>query len=162
MYNAAIYAGTFDPFTLGHLDIVERASKLFGRVLIAVADPRHKTPLLPQDVRVMLVEESVRHLPNVEVKGFCKLLVEFAREEGIRVVVRGIRAVSDYEYEMKMAWMNKKLYPELETVFLLSSEKYAYLSSSFVKEIFSLGGDVSNFVPAPVAAHLQRMRRGGL
>ncbi len=160
MHRAALYPGTFDPFTLGHLDIVERASRLFDRVLIGVAEPRHKTPLLPQDVRIELVRQSVSHLPNVEVKGFCKLLVEFAREEGIRVVIRGIRAVSDYEYEMKMAWMNKKLYPELETIFLLSSEKYAYLSSSFVKEIFSLGGDVSNFLPDPVARYLKSMRSG--
>ncbi len=160
MRRAALYPGTFDPFTLGHLDIVERASRLFDRVLIAVAEPRHKTPLLPQEVRLELIRKSVSHLPNVEVKGFCKLLVEFAREEGINVIIRGIRAVSDYEYEMKMAWMNKKLYPELETIFLLSSEKYAYLSSSFVKEIFSLGGDVSNFVPGPVAEYLNRMRTG--
>ncbi len=158
MHRAALYPGTFDPFTLGHLDIVERASRLFDRVLIGVAEPRHKTPLLPQDVRIELVRQSVSYLPNVEVKGFCKLLVEFAKEEGIRVVIRGIRAVSDYEYEMKMAWMNKKLYPELETIFLLSSEKYAYLSSSFVKEIFSLGGDVSNFLPEPVARYLRSMR----
>ncbi|NPB04001.1 MAG: pantetheine-phosphate adenylyltransferase [Thermotogae bacterium] len=161
MRKAAIYPGTFDPFTLGHLDIVERASRLFEYVLIGVAEPRHKAPLLPQDVRVRLVAESVAHLPNVKVKGFCKLLVDFAREEGINVIIRGIRAVSDYEYEMKMAWMNKKLYPALETVFLLSSEKFAYLSSSFVKEIFSLGGDVSNFLPHPVARYLASIRDGG-
>ncbi len=156
----AVYPGTFDPFTLGHLDIVERAAKLFDELIIAVAEPRHKTPLLPLEVRVDLISESVGHLPNVTVKGFCKLLVEFAREEKTNIIIRGIRAVSDYEYEMKMAWMNKKLYGDLETVFLLSSEKYAYLSSSFVKEIFHLGGDVSDFLPQPVARYLKDMVRG--
>jgi pantetheine-phosphate adenylyltransferase len=160
MLKRALYPGTFDPFTLGHLDIVERAVKIFDDVIIAVANPRHKEPLLPIDVRKNLIIESVSHLKNVSVMEFEGLLVDFLKKLGIRTVIRGLRAVSDYDYELKMAWINKKLYDEMETIFLLSSEQFAYLSSSFVKEIFSLGGDIRPFVPQVVAEYLESLRKG--
>ncbi len=160
MLKRAVYPGTFDPFTLGHLDIVERAVKIFDDVIIAVANPRHKEPLLPIDVRKNLIIESVSHLKNVSVVEFEGLLVDFLKKLGIRTVIRGLRAVSDYDYELKMAWINKKLYEEMETIFLLSSEQFAYLSSSFVKEIFSLGGDIRPFVPKAVAEYLENLRKG--
>jgi Phosphopantetheine adenylyltransferase (EC 2.7.7.3) len=160
MLRRAVYPGTFDPFTLGHLDIVERAVKIFDDVIIAVANPRHKEPLLPIDVRKNLIIESVSHLKNVSVMEFEGLLVDFLKKLGIRTVIRGLRAVSDYDYELKMAWINKKLYDEMETIFLLSSEQFAYLSSSFVKEIFSLGGDIRPFVPKAVAEYLENLRKG--
>jgi pantetheine-phosphate adenylyltransferase len=160
MLKRAVYPGTFDPFTLGHLDIVERAVKIFDDVIIAVANPRHKEPLLPIDVRKNLIIESVSHLKNVSVMEFEGLLVDFLKKLGIRTVIRGLRAVSDYDYELKMAWINKKLYDEMETIFLLSSEQFAYLSSSFVKEIFSLGGDIRPFVPKAVAEYLENLRKG--
>jgi pantetheine-phosphate adenylyltransferase len=160
MLKRAVYPGTFDPFTLGHLDIVERAVKIFDDVIIAVANPRHKEPLLPIDVRKNLIIESVSHLKNVSVMEFEGLLVDFLKKLGIRTVIRGLRAVSDYDYELKMAWINKKLYDEMETIFLLSSEQFAYLSSSFVKEIFSLGGDIRPFVPKVVAEYLESLRKG--
>jgi pantetheine-phosphate adenylyltransferase len=160
MLKRAVYPGTFDPFTLGHLDIVERAVKIFDDVIIAVANPRHKEPLLSIDVRKNLIIESVSHLKNVSVMEFEGLLVDFLKKLGIRTVIRGLRAVSDYDYELKMAWINKKLYDEMETIFLLSSEQFAYLSSSFVKEIFSLGGDIRPFVPKAVAEYLESLRKG--
>ncbi len=160
MIKRAIYPGTFDPFTLGHLDIVERAVKIFDKVIVGVANPRHKEPLLPIEIRKNLIIESVNHLKNVEVLEFDGLLVDFMRKLGIKTVIRGLRAVSDYEYELKMAWINKKLYPEMETIFLLSSEQFAYLSSSFVKEIFSLGGNIRPFVPKAVADYLEGLMKG--
>ncbi len=159
MVSRAIYPGTFDPFTLGHLDIVERATRIFDEIIIAVANPRHKKPLLPLEVRRELIKESVGSLKNVKVLSFDGLLVEFAKSVGVKTVVRGLRAVSDYEYELKMAWINKKLYNELETIFMLSSERYAYLSSSFVKEIFHLGGNIEIFVPEPIARYLNSLRK---
>ncbi len=159
MLKRAVYPGTFDPFTLGHLDIVERATRIFDKVIIGVANPRHKEPLLPLDVRKRLIEESVKHLKNVEVLEFEGLLVDFLKKIGVKTVIRGLRAVSDYEYELKMAWINKKLYEDMETIFLLSSEQFAYLSSSFVKEIFSLGGDIRPFVPKVVADYLESLRK---
>ncbi len=160
MIKRAIYPGTFDPFTLGHLDIVERAVKIFDKVIVGVANPRHKEPLLPIEIRKNLIIESVNHLKNVEVLEFDGLLVDFMKKLGIKTVIRGLRAVSDYEYELKMAWINKKIYPEMETIFLLSSEQFAYLSSSFVKEIFSLGGNIKPFVPKAVADYLEGLRKG--
>lgn len=158
MLKKAIYPGTFDPFTLGHLDIVLRATRIFDKVIVAVAEPRHKKPLIPLEIRKKLIEESLKDLENVEVMQFDGLLVEFAKRVGVKTIIRGLRAVSDYEYELKMAWINKKLYEDLETIFLLSSEQFAYLSSSFVKEIFSLGGNIRPFVPEPVAEYLEKVK----
>lgn len=151
LYTIACYPGTFDPITMGHLDIIERASRLFEKVIVLVADPLHKKCLFQINERVEMVIESISHLPNVSVdvlRG--TLLMEYCKKHGVGVVIRGMRAVSDFEYEFKMAWMNRKLFPDIEVVFLLPSEEYTYLSSTLVKEIAILGGDVSQLVPSSV------------
>ncbi|RMG58425.1 MAG: pantetheine-phosphate adenylyltransferase [Deltaproteobacteria bacterium] len=157
MKHAAIYPGTFDPPTNGHLDIVERSSKVFDRVIVAVAFNPHKTPLFPVEKRVELLKEITSHLENVEVTSFTGLLVDYAKQVGARVIVRGLRAVSDFEYEFQMAHMNKKLYPELDTVFMMTGEKYFYVSSNIVKEIASFGGDVSELVHPLVEEELKKV-----
>ncbi len=136
--------------TLGHLDIVERASRLFPKVIVAVADPLQKRPLIPIDERIEMVRKAVAHLPEVTVEKLTGLLVDFVRKHNASAIIRGLRAVSDFEYEFKMAWMNRRLCPEVETLFLIPSEEYAYLASSLVKEIAFLGGDISNLVPQPI------------
>ncbi len=150
----AIYSGTFDPFTRGHEDLVRRASGLFERVIVAVADSRSKRPLFDPDERVEIVRTIVRYCTNVEVKGFSGLLMEFLREQGAQVIVRGLRAVSDFEYEFQMAGMNRSLHPDVETVFLTPGEQYMFLSATMVREIASFGGDVSKFVHPMVAEKL--------
>ncbi|HMV54467.1 MAG TPA: pantetheine-phosphate adenylyltransferase [Rhodocyclaceae bacterium] len=150
----AIYSGTFDPFTRGHEDLVRRASGLFERVIVAVADSRSKRPLFDPDERVEIVRTIVRDCTNVEVKGFSGLLMEFLREQGAQVIVRGLRAVSDFEYEFQMAGMNRSLHPDVETVFLTPGEQYMFLSATMVREIASFGGDVSKFVHPMVAEKL--------
>ena len=150
----AIYSGTFDPFTRGHEDLVRRASGLFERVIVAVADSRSKRPLFDPDERVEIVRTIVRDCTNVEVKGFSGLLMEFLREQGAQVIVRGLRAVSDFEYEFQMAGMNRSLHPDVETVFLTPGEQYMFLSATRVREIASFGGDVSKFVHPMVAEKL--------
>jgi len=155
----AVYPGSFDPVTLGHIDIIKRASKLFDRVIVAVAAPLHKKTLFSLEERMEFIIESVKNLRNVEVRPLInKLLVDFCKEHKANAIVRGLRAVSDFEYEFKMAWMNRRLYPDVEVIFLIPSEEYAYLASSLVKEIASLGGDVSSLVPKPVADRLREMR----
>ena len=151
----AIYSGTFDPFTRGHEDLVRRASGLFERVIVAVADSRSKRPLFDPDERVEIVRTIVRDCTNVEVKGFSGLLMEFLREQGAQVIVRGLRAVSDFEYEFQMAGMNRSLHPDVETVFLTPGEQYMFLSATMVREIASFGGDVSKFVHPMVADKLK-------
>lgn len=151
----AIYSGTFDPFTRGHEDLVRRASGLFERVIVAVADSRSKRPLFDPDERVEIVRTIVRDCTNVEVKGFSGLLMEFLREQGAQVIVRGLRAVSDFEYEFQMAGMNARLNANIETVFLMASEQQHFIASRLVKEIARLGGDVSSFVPKHVAERLR-------
>jgi pantetheine-phosphate adenylyltransferase len=153
----AIYPGSFDPITLGHLDIIKRAVKLFDKLIVAVADPLHKNPLLSIETRIKLVKESVKGIDKVEVKKLEGLLVEFARKHEASAIIRGLRAVSDFEYEFKMAWMNRRLCPEIETIFLIPSEEYAYLASSLVKEIAFLGGDIKSLVPAPVVDELLKV-----
>jgi len=153
-----VYPGSFDPITLGHLDIIERARKLFPVVIVAVADPIHKEPLFPMEERLQMVKESVQHLDDVRIEKLEGLLVDFAQKVGACAIIRGLRAVSDFEYEFKMAWMNRRLSPELETIFLIPSEEYAYLASSLVKEIAFLGGDVSSLVPLPVIKKLERVK----
>jgi pantetheine-phosphate adenylyltransferase len=152
----AVYPGSFDPVTLGHLDVVKRAVRLFDRVIVAVASRQEKHPLFSWRERVRLVRASTRELAGVEVRAFDCLLVDFAREVGAQAVVRGMRAVMDFDYEFQMALTNRKLAPELETVFLPPSERFFYLSSSLVRELACRGGELSCFVPEPVARALRR------
>jgi pantetheine-phosphate adenylyltransferase len=150
----AVYPGTFDPITNGHSDLIKRAAKLFDRVILAVAANPGKAPTFSLDERVAMAQDVLSDLDNVEVVGFDSLLVRFVRERNAQVILRGLRAVSDFEYEFQLAGMNRRLDPEVETVFLTPSEKYAYISSSLVREIAGFGGDVSEFVHAKVMAAL--------
>jgi len=151
----AVYPGSFDPVTNGHLDVIERAVRLFDEVLVAVARNEAKVGLFPVDERVKLLEEVTGHLPNVKVTRFSGLLVDFARENQIHSIIRGLRAVSDFEFEFQMALMNRKLDPGIETIFLMPKEEYTYLSSRIVKEIARLGGNVQAFVPESIATALR-------
>lgn len=154
------YSGTFDPITLGHFDIIERASKMFPKLIVAVGLNPAKNPRFQLDERVALIREVVKALPNVEVQGFTGLIVEFAREHGISVLVRGVRTVGDVDYEKQMAVMNRDLYPALDTVLLAPSPEYAHLSSSLVRELAGLGAPVEKLVPRPVIpVLLQRFGR---
>ena len=146
-----VYPGTFDPITNGHIDLVERASKLFGKVVIGIASNRQKSPLFTIEERIDLARECLQHISNVEIYGFNSLLVNFVKECNADAIMRGLRAVSDFEYEFHMANMNRALSPEIESIFLTPSEKFSYISSSLVREISSLNGDLSQFVPANVA-----------
>ena len=150
-----IYPGTFDPITNGHVDLAERASSLFDRVIVAIASSDRKGPMFTLDERLEMARVALAHIPHVEVVGFNRLLVDFAAEHGACAVLRGLRAVSDFEYEFQLANMNRALSEKLESIFLTPSEKVTYISSSLVKEIASLGGDVSRFVPAEVWAILK-------
>ena len=150
-----IYPGTFDPITNGHIDLIERAGRLFDQVVVAVASDTHKTPLFATDRRLTLVRESVAHLPDVQVTAFSGLLVSFVAATGKKVIIRGLRALSDFEFEFQLASMNRRLSPGIETLFLTPAEEYAFLSSSLVREVSRLGGDVAAFVPTPVHAALR-------
>ncbi|MGH8558898.1 MAG: pantetheine-phosphate adenylyltransferase [Methylococcales bacterium] len=150
MQVTAIYPGTFDPITNGHVDLISRAASIFDRVVVAIAANRDKSPLFDFDQRVELARSVVRQRDNVEVIGFDCLLVECAKKVGARVVLRGLRAVSDFEYEFQLAWMNRRLSAEFETIFMTPAEQYAFISSSMIREIAKLGGNVSDFVPEPI------------
>ncbi len=150
-----VYPGTFDPITNGHVDLVERACKLFDSVVVAIAASRKKNPLFTLEERVEMTNEVLAHIENVTVVGFDILLADFVEQQKARGVLRGLRAVSDFEYEFQLANMNRALRPEMESLFLTPSEHLSYISSSLVREIASLGGDVSNFVPALVKDALQ-------
>ena len=150
MSTKAIYPGTFDPVTLGHLDIVTRAARMFDRVVLAVAASPSKKPMFSLEERVELARNMVAHLPNVAVAGFSDLMANFARAQQANVLVRGLRAVSDFEYEMQLAHMNRHLLPTLESVFLMPTEGFSFVSSSLVKEVARHGGDVSAFLPPHV------------
>lgn len=141
-----IYPGTFDPITKGHLDLIDRAAKLFDKIVIAVAESPKKKPLFDLADRVRMAEEVTAHLDNVEVTGFSSLLANFLEEQNAQVILRGLRAVSDFEYEFQMANTNRVLAPKVESLFLTPAEQYSYISSTLVREIASLGGDVSTFV----------------
>lgn len=148
--HSVIYPGTFDPITNGHVDLVERAARLFDRVVVAIAHSEKKTPLFTLEQRVRLSQASLAHLDNVEVLGFNNLLIDFAKSQGASCVLRGLRAVADFEYEFQLANMNRAMYPAFESIFLTPSEHLSYISSSLVREIAALNGDVSPFVPEPV------------
>ncbi len=153
--NVSLYPGSFDPLTNGHLDLIERGARVFDRLIVAILRNQEKASLFTVEERAEMLRESVRHLQNVEVDSFDGLLVRYAAEKGARVILRGIRAVSDYEYELQMALMNRKLQPGLETVFMLPGEAYSYVSSRLVKEIYRLGGDISHLVPPIVEQRLK-------
>ena len=156
----AIYPGSFDPITYGHIDIIKRASLLFDEVIVAVARNLGKTPFFSEEERVGMIEEVIRELPSIRVDSFNGLLVDYARSIGAQAVIRGLRAVSDFEYEFQMALVNRKLDEHMITVFLMPHEKYSYLNSSIVKELARFNGEVSCFVPPHVEKQLlEKMRK---
>jgi pantetheine-phosphate adenylyltransferase len=155
----AVYPGTFDPITNGHIDLVSRAAPLFDRIIVGIAESATKGPAIPLDERIALARLALAGVPNIEVRGFAGLLADFVRDTGAGVILRGLRAVSDFEYEFQLASMNRHLIPEAETLFLTPAEQYSFISSSLVREIARLGGDVSGFVhPAVQQALRQRWR----
>lgn len=156
MNHTAVYPGTFDPVTNGHIDLIERASLLFPTLIVAVAINQPKKPLFSLEQRIACVEQAVSHLPNIRVIGFQQLLVHFMQEQKAKFIVRGLRAVSDFEYEFQLAGMNRQLSKEVETLFLTPSADFMFISSSLVREIAALGGDVSAFVPESVVKMLQQ------
>lgn len=155
MIITAIYPGTFDPITNGHTDLVLRASQLFDKVIVAIAINPSKAPIFSLDERVALAEQSLMGIDNVEVCGFKGLLVDVAKQKQAKVILRGLRAVSDFEHEFQLAGMNRHMQPDVETLFLTPAEQYSYISSSMVREISSLGGDISSFVAPCVMAALK-------
>ncbi len=161
MKTTVIYPGTFDPITNGHTDLIQRASRLFDRVVVAIAagGSGSKAPVLSLDERISLAREVLADCKNVDVCGFDSLLVDFMQEKGAKVILRGLRAVSDFEYEFQLASMNRHLAEDVETVFLTPAEQFSYISSSLVREIAALGGDISPFVHASVAAALNNRMR---
>ncbi len=157
--KTVVYPGSFDPITYGHLDIIERASKIFDRLIVAVVSNPAKKPLFSIEERMEMIKEAVKHLDNVEVDGFEGLLVNYLRERGTKLIVRGMRAITDFDYEFQMALTNRKLDKEVEIIFLLSDSKYLYLTSRMVKEIASLGGCIRGMVPPHVAERLFKKLR---
>jgi pantetheine-phosphate adenylyltransferase len=161
MKRTAIYPGSFDPLTNGHLDVIRRAAKLFDRVIVAVAQNEGKHPLFTQAERVALVKRAVTKLPNVETDSFSTLLVEYVAAQKAQAIVRGLRAVSDFEFEFQLALMNRKLDEKIETIFMMPKDTYTFLSSRIVKEIARLGGDVRPFVPPHVQLALKKKLKSG-
>lgn len=159
MKRSAVYPGTFDPITNGHQDLVRRAASVFERVIVAIASNPNKTPMFPLEERVSLAKHVLADIPGVEVMGYAGLTVDFAREQGVQVVVRGLRAMSDFEFEFQLANMSRHLSRDLETVFLTPQEQFTFISSTLVREIAILGGDVKEFVHPVVAAELKKMKR---
>ena len=160
MKTLAIYAGSFDPLTLGHLDLIQRTAEIFDRVILAIAAESSKTSLFTLEERVDLTQTAVKSLGKVEVESFDGLAVDFVRSRGAEVMIRGVRAHSDFEYEFRMALTNRKLAPEIETLFMMPNESHSYVSSSLVKEVAELGGDVSGFVTPEVQAALVKKFAG--
>lgn len=159
MKRYAMYPGTFDPITNGHHDLVRRAASIFDRVFVAIAANPNKTPMFPMDTRIDLARRVLHDLPNVEVVGYSGLTVEFARQHNVTIVVRGLRAVSDFEFEFQLANMSRHLAREIETVFLTPQEQFTFISSTLVREIAVLGGDVAEFVHPIVETELKKQRR---
>lgn len=152
----AVYPGSFDPLTYGHLEIIQRTSKLFDEVIVAVADNLSKKSTFSIKQRLDMISQTTKHLKNVKIKTFKGLLVEFMKKNNAKVIIRGLRAVSDFEYEFQMSLMNRRLYPDIETVFLVPDEKFIFLSSSLVKEVVRLDGDVGEFVPDVVEKQMRK------
>jgi len=152
----AIYPGSFDPITSGHLDLIERGCRLFDRLIVSILRNETKQPLFTVEERIEMLREVVGHFPNVEVDSFNGLLVDYAAEKNATALVRGIRAISDYEYELQMALMNRRLRPDIETVFMMASEAHSFISSRLVKEVFALGGNITGLVPASVEVRLRK------
>jgi pantetheine-phosphate adenylyltransferase len=162
MERIAVYPGTFDPITNGHTDLVSRAAKVFPKVIVAIAESPHKKPLFTLEERIAMSRTEMASMGNVEIVGFSNLLVEFVQQLGASVIVRGLRAVSDFEYEFQLASMNRHLAPKVETMFLTPDEEYGFISSTLVKEVARLGGNVSSFVsPAVAQAMAQRLGQKG-
>ncbi|MBN9231658.1 MAG: pantetheine-phosphate adenylyltransferase [Legionella sp. 40-6] len=159
MKSRAIYPGTFDPVTNGHVDIIGRAARIFPELIVAVASNQIKRPFFPLETRIMLLQESVKDFSNVKVIGFDNLLIDLVQQQQAQVIIRGLRAVSDFEYEFQLAGMNRKLYKDVETVFLTPSEQVMFISSSLVREITQLHGDVSQFVPPCVSRILAQRQK---
>ena len=153
---AALYPGTFDPITHGHTDLVTRAARVFEKVIIAIAESPHKIPFFSLEQRIELAQSQLGHLDNIEIVGFSNLLVDFVQEKDASVIVRGLRAVSDFEYEFQLASMNRNLCEEVETMFLTPDQKYGFISSTLVREVARLGGDVSQFVGAEIELALKK------
>lgn len=156
--RVAIYPGTFDPLTNGHVDIILRGARLFDRIVVGILHNRDKSPLFSVQERVEMAREVFASEPTVEVDTFAGLLVDFARAKGAHVIVRGLRAVSDFEYEFQMALMNRRLVPEIETVFMMPAESYTYISSRLIREVFALGGPIAGLVPETVEARMRERR----
>lgn len=154
--NTVVYPGTFDPITNGHTDLIERASRLFDKIIVAVAASPKKSPLLDMDTRIELARRVTSHLKNVEVVGFSTLLADFVHEQNANIILRGLRAVSDFEYEFQLADINRVLAPKVESLFLTPAEKYSFISSTIVREVSALGGNISSLVHPEVAAALQK------
>jgi pantetheine-phosphate adenylyltransferase len=159
MKHTVIFPGTFDPITLGHQELIERSAGLFSKIIVAIAENARKSPTFSLSQRVSMAKQVLSHLPNVEVEGFDTLLVDFAREKQAKAIVRGLRAVSDFEYEFQLANMNRHLRPEIETLFLTPAEEYSFISSSLVKEVAFLGGDIRAFVHPSIAKEIQTKGR---
>lgn len=158
--RTAIYPGSFDPLTNGHLDVIERAVKLFDRVVVAVAKNEEKQPLFSLDERLKLVREAIKHIPTAEADSFDCLLVDYVNRRKAQAIVRGLRAISDFEFEFQLALMNRKLNENVETIFMMPKDTYTFLSSSIMKEIARLGGDIQTFVPAHVrTALIEKLRQ---
>ncbi len=154
--RVAVYPGTFDPITHGHTDLVSRAARVFDHVIVAIAESPHKTPFFSLEKRIGLAQSQLGRLDNIEIVGFSNLLVDFVRERGATIIVRGLRAVSDFEYEFQLASMNRNLCEDVETMFLTPDENYGFISSTLVREVARLGGDVSQFVGAEIAEALKQ------
>ena len=150
----AIYPGSFDPITSGHLDVIERGSRLFGRLIVSILRNEAKAPLFSVEERMQMLTEVTKPYKNIEVDSFDGLLADYALRRGARVILRGIRAISDYEYELQMALMNRRLSPQIETVFMMAHEAYSFISSRLVKEVFGLGGNITGLVPPSVEIRL--------
>lgn len=154
--KTAIYPGTFDPITFGHLDLIERAAKMFGKLIVLVGENSHKKPLFDVDERIEMIVESVKHLKNVTVDSNSELTVDYAKKHKVNILVRGVRAFADFEYELQMAIMNRRLDEEIETVFLMPKNEYSFINSSIIKGIANFNADIKNFVPPIVVERFKK------